>query len=95
MNNVIHAAFSRSVPYVAEVIFDAQCGMWIATCEELSVTTEAPSYEALTTRVWEIAPGIAEMNGLAFDANTRIQFRSQRLCLGSPGKGESCRRAHS
>jgi hypothetical protein len=49
--------------------------MWIATCEELSVTTGAPSYEALTTRVWEIAPEIAEMNGLAFDANTRIQFR--------------------
>jgi hypothetical protein len=75
MNNVVHAAFNRSVPYVAEVIFDAECGMWVATCEELSVTTEAPSYEALTARVWEIAPEIAEMNGLAFDANTRIQFR--------------------
>jgi hypothetical protein len=75
MNNVIHAAFNRSAPYVAEVIFDAECGMWVATCEELSVTTEAPSYEALTTRFWEIAPEIAEMNGLAFDAQTRIHFR--------------------
>jgi hypothetical protein len=76
VNNVIHAAFNRTGPYVAEVIFDAKCGMWVvATCEDLSVTTEAPSYEDLTARVWEIAPEIAEMNGLAFDANTRIQFR--------------------
>jgi hypothetical protein len=75
MNNVIHAAFNKSPPYVAEVIFDPECGMWVATCEELSVTTEAASYEALTARVWEIAPEVAEMNGLTFDANTRIQFR--------------------
>ena len=75
MSNVIHAAFNKPAPYVAEVTFDVECRMWIATCEELSVTTEAISYEALTARVWEIAPEIAEMNGLAFDANTRIQFR--------------------
>ena len=75
MSKVIHSAFNKPAPYVAEVIFDVECGMWIATCEELSVTTEAISYGALTARVWEIAPEIAEMNGLAFDANTRIQFR--------------------
>lgn len=75
MSKVIHSAFNKPAPYVAEVIFDVECGMWIATCEELSVTSEAISYEALTARVWEIAPEIADMNGLAFDANTRIQFR--------------------
>jgi hypothetical protein len=75
MNNVIHAAFNRAVPYVAEVIFDAECGMWVATCEELSVTTEAASYEALTARVWEIAPDIAEMNGLA--RSMRSKFHHQ------------------
>ena len=62
------------MPCAAEMIFDAECGMRVATCEDLSVATEAPSYEVLTACVWEIAPEIAEMNGLAFDANTRIQF---------------------
>jgi hypothetical protein len=75
MNSVIRPDFKREVPFVAEVIFDAECGMWVATCEELNVTTEALSYEELTARVWEIAPEIAELNGIAFNASTRIQFR--------------------
>jgi hypothetical protein len=66
---------TRAAPYMAEVVFDAESGIWVATCEELSVTTEAPSYEELTARVWEIAPEIAEMNGIIFDSTARIQFR--------------------
>ena len=75
MSNVIHQDFKRAAPFVADVVFDAECGMWVATCEELSITTEASSYEALTARVWAIAPEIAELNGVAFDSSTRIQFR--------------------
>ncbi len=75
MSNIVRPDFSRTTPFVADVIFDAECGMWVATCDELSVTTEAPSYEALTARFWEIAPEIALENGIAFDAGSRVQFR--------------------
>ncbi len=75
MSNILRPDFNQTTPFVADVIFDAECGMWVATCDELSVTTEAPSYEALTARFWEIAPEIARENGIAFDVNSRIQFR--------------------
>jgi hypothetical protein len=75
MSNIVRPDFNRTTPFVADVIFDAECGMWVATCDELGVTTEAPSYEALTARFWEIAPEIALENGIAFDVGSRIQFR--------------------
>lgn len=62
-------------PFVAEVVFDVESGMWVASCDELSVATEAPSYEAVTERFWEIAPEIAHDNGIDFDESSRIQFR--------------------
>lgn len=73
MTNIIRPDFARA-PFIAEVVFDPECSMWVVSCEELSVTTEAPSYEAMTARFWEIAPEIAELNGIAFDANSRVQF---------------------
>ena len=73
MNNVVHPNFSRK-PFVVNVIFDAECSMWVASCDALHVVTEAPSYEAVTTRFWEIAPEIALANGIGFDATSRIQF---------------------
>jgi hypothetical protein len=75
MSNVVRPDFNRAAPFVAEVIFDAACGMWVASYEALSVATEAPSYEAVTARFWEIAPEIAADNGVAFDATSRIEFR--------------------
>ena len=72
--NVIRPNF-RKEPFVAEVTFDPECSMWVVSCEELSVTTEAPSYEAMTARFWEIAPEIAELNGIAFNANSKVEFR--------------------
>lgn len=62
-------------PFVAEVDFDPESGMWVAFCDALSVVTEAPSYEALTERFWEVAPEIAAANGIAFDEGSRVQFR--------------------
>ena len=73
MNNVVHPNFSHK-PFVVNVIFDAECGMWVASCDALHVVTEAPSYEAVTARFWEIAPEIALGNGIAFDARSRVQF---------------------
>ena len=75
MSNIVRPDFNQTTPFVADVNFDAEYGMWVASCDELSVTTEAPSYEALTARFWEIAPEIARENGIAFDVNSRIQFR--------------------
>lgn len=49
--------------------------MWVATCDALHAVTEAPSYEAVTARLWEIAPEISLANGIAFDGASRIQFR--------------------
>lgn len=62
------------LPFVAEVIYDAECDMWVASCDVLGVVTEAPSYEAVTARFWEIAPEVAVENGITFDASSRVQF---------------------
>lgn len=53
-------------PFTVNVIFDAECHMFVATCADLALCTEAPSFEALTDRVWEIeiAPDMARENGL-------------------------------
>ena len=74
MNNVIRSEFARA-PFIAEVTFDPECSMWVAVCEEIHAITEAPSYEALIARFWEIAPEIAELNGIAFDERSQIEFR--------------------
>ena len=39
-------------------------GVWIAECDELGLVTEADDFESLRERVWEIAPELAELNGL-------------------------------
>ncbi|MBU0500936.1 MAG: DUF1902 domain-containing protein [Gammaproteobacteria bacterium] len=39
--------------------------MWIAECDELGLVTEAESYESLTARAWEIAPELAELDGIS------------------------------
>lgn len=44
--------------------FDAEAGVWLGSNEDLPLTTEAPSLDALLTRILEIAPEIAVMNGL-------------------------------
>lgn len=61
--------------FVADVVFDSESGMWVASCEALKVATEAPSYETVTARFWEIAPEIAADNGVLFDQYSRVQFR--------------------
>jgi len=39
-------------------------GVWIAECDALGLVTEADDFESLRERVWEIAPELAELNGL-------------------------------
>jgi hypothetical protein len=60
--------------------FDAQAGVWLASNEQLPLRTEAPSFDQLMTRVMEIAPEIAEMNGLAAPGDqVRIHFTADRI----------------
>ena len=74
MKNVIRPNFKRP-PFVVDVVFDAECATWVANCDALHLCTEAPSYDAVTARVWEVAPDIAADNGVIFDADSRIEFR--------------------
>ena len=45
--------------------WDAEAGVWWCSNDELPLTTEAPTFEQLVSRVLEIAPEIAAENGLA------------------------------
>lgn len=54
--------FSR--PFNVSVSHDIEENVWVAVCDALGLVTEAPTYEELTLRVWEVAPELYEMNGL-------------------------------
>ncbi len=58
MNNVVPLK-----PFHVQVLFDAESRFFVAVCDELRLVTEAPTFEALTERVWEIAPEMAQENG--------------------------------
>ena len=74
-------AFPRD-PFTVTVEFDAESGMWVGSCDALYLATEAETYEALTARIWEIAPELAELNGLG------IAPESLRLRLPAPRQGQ-------
>jgi hypothetical protein len=60
--------------------YDAQAGVWLASNDQLPLTTEAPSLDQLVLRVMEIAPEIAEMNGLAARGDqVKIHFTTDRV----------------
>jgi hypothetical protein len=44
--------------------WDPEAGVWWCSNDELPVTTEAPTFDELVARVMEIAPEMAETNGL-------------------------------
>lgn len=52
-----------------------ESGVWIAECDALGLVTEADSYEALVQRVREVAPELAELNGLSVESQPlRLRF---------------------
>jgi len=70
-----NASMSNAVPLSKPVTFDVEVThaiaqdeadrtMWVAVCDGLHVVTEAETYEGLVHRVWEIAPEMAQENGL-------------------------------
>lgn len=51
----------RSRDFSVETTHDPESGYWTAVCEAL--VTEAENYEALTARVWTVAPEMYELCG--------------------------------
>ena len=51
-------------------------GMFTAECEALHLVTEADTFEALTERVWKLAPDMIDANELGIDpASLRLNFK--------------------
>lgn len=51
-------------------------GMFTAECDALHLVTEASTFEALTERVWEIAPDMIEANNLEIELDSlRLSFK--------------------
>lgn len=51
-------------------------GMFTAECDALHLVTEADTFEALTERVWELAPDMIEANELGIDPDSlRLNFK--------------------
>jgi hypothetical protein len=44
--------------------WDHEAGVWWCSNDELPVATEAPTFDELVARIMEIAPEMAEVNGL-------------------------------
>lgn len=61
MGKATVVSFSRS--FDVNVCHDHDDNVWVAECDALGLVTEAPTYEELTERVWQIAPELYEMNG--------------------------------
>jgi len=49
-------------------------GVWTAECDVLGLVTEAGDLEALKERVREIAPELAELNGVGEPTALRLRF---------------------
>ena len=62
--------------FTVDVLFDAEADVWVAQCDALGIATEAADYEALTRRVWVVAPEMYAANGFGAQTdNFRLAFR--------------------
>lgn len=59
-----------------QLYLDPDGDYWIAESDDLPVATEAPSLDQLISRVWEIAPEIAELNGHPGPLKLRFVLRT-------------------
>jgi hypothetical protein len=50
--------------FTVHASWDAEAGVWYAKNDQLPLTTEAPDLTQLMARIMEMAPEIAELNGL-------------------------------
>jgi len=63
--------------------FDPAARVWCGSNDELPLTTEAPTLDALLARAAEIGPEIAVMNGLA-ESGEEVTFHltADRVAVG-------------
>ncbi|HKM70030.1 MAG TPA: DUF1902 domain-containing protein [Stellaceae bacterium] len=60
--------------------WDPEAGVWWCSNDELPLTTEAPTFDELVSRVLEIAPEIAAENGLASPGDEiEVRVSAQRV----------------
>jgi len=61
-----------------KMIWDDEAHVWVATADEIPLTLEGGSYDALIERVKIAAPEILESNSKPFSP-LRLRFTSERL----------------
>ena len=67
-----------NAPYTVNVLHDG--GVWVATCDELGLVTEAPDYESLTERGWDVAGDMLVENGIDQDVESlRFSFVQEQV----------------
>ncbi|EJZ0950375.1 TPA: DUF1902 domain-containing protein [Escherichia coli] len=67
-----------NAPYTVNVLHDGD--VWVATCDELGLVTEAPDYESLTERVWDVAGDMLVENGIDQDVESlRFSFVQEQV----------------
>jgi len=59
------ANLSQRKSFEIRADWDGKAGVWWCSNNELPLTTEAPTFEQLVSRVLEVAPRIAAENGFA------------------------------
>ena len=78
-NNLCMSNVIPLKPFAVKVIYDAEVHYFVAECDELHLVTEAPTFEGLTERVWEIAPDLLELNGIPVaPQNLRLRFELEQ-----------------
>lgn len=65
-------------PYIVNIFHDKE--VWVATCDDLGLVTEALDYESLTERVWEIAEDLLSENDIDQPLETlRLSFVQNQI----------------
>lgn len=65
-------------PFTVNVIHDGD--VWVATCDELGLVTEAQDYESLTQRVWDVAGDMLDENDIDQDLEClRLYFVQEQV----------------
>lgn len=63
---------------IVKMLWDDEAHVWVATADEIPLTLEGGSYDALIERVKIAAPEILESNAKPFHP-LRLRFTSERL----------------
>ncbi len=76
--------------------WDGGAGVWWCSNDELPLTTEAPTFEQLVSRVLDIAPSIAAENGLAAPGDEiEVHVIAERVQSVPVGRGVNARDVRS